>query len=82
MEPYKEILIHMLAKEEIQIIFPHLQIAADQIAEMECYKALQKIKTVIRDDSLEDAECFMKIEGIINALEEIGSNGGNRHDFG
>ena len=37
---------------------------------------------VIEDDSLEDDECFMKIEEIVCAFENLGSGGGNRHDFG
>ena len=41
-----------------------------------------KIKAIIEDDSLEDKECFRKIEEIVCAFEEIGSNGGSRHDFG
>ncbi|MEE1055782.1 MAG: hypothetical protein UH239_00850 [Acutalibacteraceae bacterium] len=49
---------------------------------MESYKALQKIKTIIEDDSLEDKECFMKIEEIVCLFEALGSDGGNRHDFG
>lgn len=55
---------------------------AKEIVEMECYKALQKIKAIIEDDSLEDTECFMKIEKIVCLFEQIGSNGGSRHDFG
>lgn len=53
-----------------------------QIIEMECYKTLQKIKTVLEDDSLEDSACFMKIEEIVCAFEEMGVNCGDRHDFG
>lgn len=82
MELYKEILAHALAYEELQINIPALQLNATQIVEMECYKALQKIKAIIEDDSLEDRECFMKIEEIVHAFEEIGSTGGTRHDFG
>lgn len=46
------------------------------------YQALLKIKMIIEDDSLSDAECFDKIEEIVVVLEEIGSSGGVRHDFG
>ena len=47
-----------------------------------CYIALKEIKSIIEDDTLEDEECFMRIEKIVCLLEKIGSNGGNRHDFG
>lgn len=82
MELYKEILIHALAYGDIKITFPGQELDIGQIVEGECYKTLQKIKAIIEDDSLEDDECFMKIEHIILALEEIGSSGGIRHDFG
>ena len=80
MELYKEILAHALAYGEVRVIFPELDPA--QIVESACYQALQKIKAIIADDSLEDVDCFMKIEQIICALEGVGSNGGSRHDFG
>ncbi|MGM9617397.1 hypothetical protein [Butyricicoccus sp.] len=53
-----------------------------QIVKMECYQALWKIKQILSDETLSDAECFYKIEAIVCAFEEIGSNGGGRHDFG
>ena len=75
----KEILSTILEKEEFMVIFPNLIISA---AEMECYKALKKIKTIVEDDSLEDIECFIRIERVVSVLENVGSDGGTRHDFG
>ena len=80
MELYKEILARALTHGEIKITFADQNIA--QIVEGECYKALEKIKTILHDDTLSDEECFWKIEEIICVFEELGSNGGNRHDFG
>ena len=43
-------------------------------------ETLEEIRRVLNDDSLEDPECFQRIEAIICAME----NGGvhvNRHDF-
>lgn len=82
MDLYKEILTHILAHEDINITFPNLRIDAERIVEMACYRALKKIKAIIEDDSLSDEMCFIKIEKIIYALEEVGGNGGIRHDFG
>ena len=82
MELLKEIMIQVLMSEDIQISFPGLQLDIAQIVEPKCYQAIKRIKAIIEDDSLEDSECFMKIEHIILALEEIGSSGGIRHDFG
>ena len=44
MDLYKEILINVLAKENLQIIFPNLKIDPTKIVELECYKALQKLR--------------------------------------
>ena len=82
MELYKEILVNALAKEEIHVVFPDLKFDLSEIVAMECYIALQKIKTIIENDSLSDAECFVKIEEIVRTFEELGSGGGARHDFG
>ncbi len=82
MELYAEILTNVLKGHKMEVIFPELQIDAAEIVESECYKALLKIKDIIYDDSLEDEECFLKIEEIICALESIGVFSGNRHDFG
>lgn len=53
-----------------------------EIIQSESYRALCRIKAVIADDSLNDRECFMKIEEIICILEDLGGSGGFRHDFG
>lgn len=82
MELYKEILLKALGEKEITIMLSGLTIKAAEIIEAESYKALQKIKAIIEDDNLDDEQCFMKIEAIICLLEDIGSDGGNRHDFG
>ena len=82
MELYKEILAHALSYGEVKITFQGQSPDIAQIVEGECYKALQKIKAIICDDSLEDSECFMKIEEIICLFEQLGIHCGTRHDFG
>lgn len=82
MELYKEILIHALMEEKMEITFPALKMDSTQIVEGVCYNALLQIKDVLNDESLDDAECFEKIERIVCVFERIGSNGGCRHDFG
>ncbi len=46
-----------------------------------CYVALERIKEIIEDSSLEDDECFMQIENIVVLFETLGSDCGVRHDF-
>ena len=81
MDLYKEILAHALTYGEVKITFPG-DCDLSKIVENKCYQALAKIKAIIQDDSLDDPECFEKIEEIVCALESVGSDGGFRHDFG
>lgn len=82
MKLYADILAHYLSNEDAQIRFPDLQLNAKEIVEMQCYQALRQIKSIIENDALADAECFMKIEEIICALEALGIDHSTRHDFG
>ena len=52
------------------------------LLQSECYQALEQIKAVLANDQLDDPECFERIEKIVSIFEEMGSDGGNRHDFG
>ena len=77
MELYQEILCHVLANEKVQVSFPELvNTDATKIVELECYKALGKIKSILENDTLADSECFQQIEEIICTFEELGSGGG------
>lgn len=82
MELGVEILAHFLAQQNAQITFPELKLNATEIVALQCYQTLCKIQEILRDDTLEDKECFARIERIVCAFEEIGSDGGVRHDFG
>ena len=82
MDLYKEILAQALTYGEVKITFPGEAYDLAKIVEGECYKALEKIKAIIQDNSLSDKECFMKIEEIVDVLESVWGSGGNRHDFG
>lgn len=44
-------------------------------------RALEKIRKVLNDDRLDDQTCFWKIEEIVKIYEEMGSDGGSRHNF-
>jgi len=81
MELYRDLLVKLLENEEIRIEFPNLSISPSELVEMRCYNALKEIKAIIEDDRYSDKECFMKIEKIVCLLEDLGSDGGLRHDF-
>ena len=75
-----ELLDDMLYKELTNIVLEvYKNIDFKETICLKSLHALDKIKTVINNDSLSDFEC---IEHIIRIFEEIGSDGGNRHDFG
>ena len=78
MELYKDVLVRILEKEVVSVIFPNINIDINELAALACYDALQKIKAIIENDDLSDFEC---VEMIVCVLEDIGSDGGFRHDF-
>ena len=78
MKLYQEI----LAQEFANSLSVELQDDLQKIVEMKCYQALEEIKKVLDDETLDDPECFHKIEKIVCIFEVMGSDGGSRHDFG
>ena len=82
MDLYMEMLREILYKEPVQVTFPNLTVNQTELLNSVSYQALCKIRDIVRDDSLRDDECFKQIEAIVCVLESIGSDGGNRHDFG
>lgn len=81
MDLYEQILYHALMTERVEITFPDLHFDPEKIVQETCYQTLQKIKDILADDTLDDCECFMKIDAVIQAFEAIGSDGDCRHDF-
>ena len=77
---YRDILIRLLSQQEVKVTFENLDIAnPNEMIEKTCFQALQKIRQVLDNDELQDFEC---IDQIITILEDVGANGGSRHDFG
>ena len=81
MDLYKEILLCILESEECQVVFPNIKKDLSELVEMKCYEILKKIQAIIQDDSLDDEDCFMRIEKIICLFEENGCSCSGRHDF-
>ena len=63
-------------------LFPELSWDVSFLVEQRCYQAMQKIQAILKNDRLDDAECFQKIEEIVRVFEDLGSGCGTRHDFG
>ena len=54
----------------------------ERLFEKECYLMLERIKAILEDNSIDDKDCFEKIESIVCLFEEMGVHCGVRHDFG
>ena len=71
---------------EHKILFRLLEIdgkaVLEQLAKDRCCQALKEIRAVLDDDTLEDPECFQRIERIVTIYEALGPGAGSRHDFG
>ena len=80
MELWQEIFLNILKDEKIKIILPKHP-DTERIFNSVCYQTLQEIQHVLKDPSLDDKECFCKIEEIIRIFEDLGSDCGFRHDF-
>ena len=77
MELYQEMIYKLLAEQ------PGV-LQKDSLAELlksRCYQALQEIKAVL-DDTLDDPDCFERIEKIVCIFEKLGNGVDYRHDFG
>ena len=81
MNLYKEILLNFLENEECHVFFPNVEESFSQLVEMKSYDMLKKIQAIIRNNDLDDEDCFMKIEEIVCLFEENGCSCGGRHDF-
>ena len=77
MDLYKSILQEAIAHE----VSPSLCLDGEKLVKDKGYQAICEIYAVVSDDSLDDAECFRKIEEIVCILDHLGIGGGGRHDF-
>lgn len=82
MELYRDILCEILESEEFEIMLPKWKMKVDEMIETKCYHAIEEIKKILEEDTLNDAECFERIEKIIVIFEALGSGIHGRHDFG
>ena len=79
---YQELVARLAENEKVEVTLPGIKTPLEEMVEARCFDILWKIKEVIDDESLNDPECFQKIESIIQLLEDAGNGGGVRHDFG
>lgn len=80
-ELYEEILLKEVRKAAMDAVALKDSIHAERIIMNACYAALEQIRTILKDDTLDDHDCFRRIEEIVCVYEQLGSDCGSRHDF-
>lgn len=80
MKLFKDILAQVLSKQDLQITINDWNMQELlQTLNFTMLGALEQILLSLQDDELSDFEC---IEEIVEIFEDLGSDCGNRHDFG
>ncbi len=80
-ELYLNLLASVLCTEPALIQFPQLGLDAQSIVETRAVQMLMSIREILRDERMDDPECFWRIEEIVRVFEENGLGCGLRHDF-
>lgn len=81
MELYEEIFLKEVREAAMNGAVLKDSIHAERIVMNACYAALEQIRAILKDETLDDRDCFQKIEEIVCVYEQLGSDCGSRHDF-
>lgn len=82
MELFTHLLIKALEGQKVEVRFPDAEANLSEKIESVSLVTLRRIREIVMDDTLNDAECFKKIEEIVCTYEQLGIHCGVRHDFG
>ena len=77
-----ELYYKILAEYFAEYGYPDEKLDREKIIRDRCYLAVCRIRGRLEGNTMEDPECFWRIERVVNTLEELGLDAGNRHDFG
>lgn len=79
MDILRMMLVDRLSRGDVKIVLDRETV--EQI-NWDCFSALSKIRALLADNSMDDPECFERIERIVCEMESLGLDCGGRHDFG
>ena len=65
MEVYRDILAQALAAEAVRGRVSDLPSEPEVLVEMKCFQAIRRIQEILQDETLNDRECFLRIEEIV-----------------
>lgn len=71
MEFALKVLAKMLIDQGAQVTISCKEEALEQLMQDRCCQALREIRDVLADDTLEDPECFRRIERIVEIYGDI-----------
>ena len=81
MEVATALLTHILAQKKLQVKVTIEGVDLAALLERDSLVLLSRIREILRDDTLDDGECFAKIEALVCLYEEQGLFCGTRHDY-
>lgn len=79
MDILRMMLMDRLSRGDVTIVLDRETV--EQI-NWDCFSALSKIRALLADNSMDDPECFERIERIVCEMESLGLDCGGRHDYG
>ena len=77
MQTYEEMMLKLVEERIIE----DLKEKFTNLIELKCYRVLQKIADIIRDEDMSNDECIVKIKKITIEMEKEGINSDYRHRF-
>lgn len=82
MELFTQLFIKALEGRKVEVTFTGGDFDLKESIESASVAALGRIREILKDATLEDTECFKKIEAVVCEYEALGLDCGARHDFG
>ena len=82
MDLFTQLFTKALEGQKIEVTFTGGSFDLRESIESVSIAALRRIREILTDATLDDAECFQKIEAIVCVFEDLGLDCGVRHDFG
>lgn len=79
MDILRMMLVDRLSRGDVKIVLDRETV--EQI-NWDCFSALSRIRALLADNSMDDPECFERIERIVCEMESLGLDCGGRHDYG
>ena len=71
MKLYKEILICLLKETDIEVDFKGIEFDFNKLLEDRCYVALNEIKKILANDTINNEDCLTKIQHIVDTYKTL-----------